>query len=216
MADNYLEKRYEEVFGSGARKTVVRKANPSLDSLLLRNRSHRAFNREHVVRLSDLETIAGVNTKLPSAMNRQPLRFRLVIDGDECAKVLELMHMGAALKEMSLPPEGAEPLAYIIVCTKEREDRYIDIDLGISLQSMALKAVETGLNATIVCSFSRSALAAALELPGDYTPLALLAVGKGADKIQLLSIDESESRSYYRKDGIHYVPKVCIKDLIIK
>ena len=35
MADGYLEKRYEEVFGKGAKKTVVK--HTSLESLMEKN-----------------------------------------------------------------------------------------------------------------------------------------------------------------------------------
>lgn len=225
MADNYLEKRYAEVFGPG-QKTVVKKTNPSLDSLLLRNRSHRSFLKEHLVRMSELEIIIGVNCKIPSAMNQQVLRFYpataaspLVSMGDgnsvTASSVLQkAIHLGGALPELHLPTPGAEPEAFIVVCSTAAEGRYVDIDLGISLQSMALKSVEMGLNSIIVCAFDRPALKDALRLP--YEPLAILCVGKGQDKIQLLSIEESQNHTYYRKDGIHYVPKVCLKDLLIR
>lgn len=215
MADNYLEKRYEELFGKGSGKTVVKKVNPSLDSLLLRNRSHRAFLKEHVVRQDELEKIVGVNTKLPSARNQQVLRFKLVTAGTHESLVLgQSIRLGGALPDLHLPAPGTEPEAFIVVCSCVPEGRYVDIDLGISLQSMGLKAVELGLNATIVCAFDKTRVQEELQLP--YEPLALLLVGKGQDKIQLLSIDEADNHNYYRKEGIHYVPKVAIKDLIIK
>lgn len=215
MADNYLEKRYEEVFGKGASKTVVKKTNPSLDSLLLRNRSHRAFLKEHVVRRDELETIISVNTRIPSAMNQQVLRFLPVTKGDAASAIVQRsIHLGGALPELHLPTPGTEPEAFIVVCSTIDEGRYVDIDLGISMQSMALKSVDLGLNSIIVCAFDRAALKAELNLP--YEPLAILCVGKGQDKIQLLSIDEDQSHKYYRKEGIHYVPKVELKDLIIK
>jgi hypothetical protein len=43
----------------------------------------------------------------------------------------------------------------------------------------------------------------------------VLAIGKGAEKIQLLSIREEERHSYFRDKGIHYVPKVQLDDLIM-
>lgn len=215
MADNYLEKRYDEVFGKGAGKTVVKKVNPSLDSLLLRNRSHRSFLKEHVVRPDELLKIVEVNAKLPSAMNQQVLRFKMVTAGTPESLVLQQsIRLGGALPDLHLPAPGTEPEAFIVVCSCVPEGRYVDIDLGISLQSMGLKAVELGLNATIVCAFDKVKVKEELQLPSE--PLALLLVGKGQDKIQLLSIDETADHRYYSKDGIHYVPKVAVKDLIIK
>ena len=49
MADGYLEKRYEEIFGKGAKKTVVK--HTSIESLMEKNRSYRGYNQEFVVKL---------------------------------------------------------------------------------------------------------------------------------------------------------------------
>ena len=76
MADNYLERR-EEALRSGGR-TVVRRNNPSLDTLLRKNRSHRAFDTSYAVAMRQLETIVAVNPKLPSGRNAQTLRFKLL------------------------------------------------------------------------------------------------------------------------------------------
>jgi len=212
MADNYLEKRYDEVFGGG-RKTVKKIGGPSLDSLLLRNRSHRGFNKAQVVTLQQLQTIVGVNDKIPSGRNQQVLRFRLVTRDSGADKLLPLIKLGGALPELHLPFEGEEPEAFIVICTTVPESKFIDIDLGISLQSMLLKAVEIGLNGIAVGAFDKAAVRAALELPLD--PALIVAIGKGSDKIQLTHISADQSHSYYRKDGIHYVPKLTLKDLLI-
>ena len=45
--------------------------------------------------------------------------------------------------------------------------------------------------------------------------MAILAVGKGAEKIKIKPISVEESRAYYRIDGVHYVPKVKLDDIIL-
>lgn len=212
MADNYLEKRYDEVFGGG-RKTVKKIGGPSLDSLLLRNRSHRGYNKAQVVTLQQLQTIVGVNDKIPSGRNQQVLRFRLVTRDSGADKLLPLIKFGAALPELHLPFEGEEPEAFIVICATVPESKFVDIDLGISLQSMLLKAVEIGLNGIAVGAFDKDAVRAALELP--LAPALIVAIGKGSDKIQLTHIRAGEPQAYYRKDGIHYVPKLALDDLLI-
>ena len=84
MADNYLEKRYDEVFGNG--KTKIKRIGHTLDELLLRNRSYRGFKKEYVVKREELERIVGVCNKIPSARNQQVLRFRLVISSSFAAQ----------------------------------------------------------------------------------------------------------------------------------
>jgi hypothetical protein len=56
-------------------------------------------------------------------------------------------------------------------------------------------------------------LDASFDLP--YTPLMVLAIGKGDERIELTPIAEGESHAYYRHDGIHYVPKLRPADLLI-
>ncbi|MBR6441277.1 MAG: nitroreductase, partial [Bacteroidales bacterium] len=49
----------------------------------------------------------------------------------------------------------------------------------------------------------------------EYEPIAVLAIGKGSDRIELTPIHADESHAYYRRDGIHYVPKVQADELIL-
>lgn len=211
MADNYLEKRYEEVFGKG--RTKVKQVGHTVDELLKRNRSHRGYNKNYKVSRSELERIVAVNTKLPSACNQQLLRFRLVTHDSGSETVLNNIRLGAALPELHLPTPGSEPEAFIVVCSTKPENKLIDIDLGIAAQSMLMKAVEIGLNGIIIGAFNKDKIEEGLQLP--YPPIAIIAIGKGTDRIELKSIGADESHAYYRKDGVHYVPKVRLEELIV-
>lgn len=246
MADNYLEKKFEE-FYSG-KKAAVKHPGVSLDALLTRNRSCRGYDKSYKVHRLQLERIAGVCSKVASAMNRQPLRFRLVTSadplpadvvsstsgatssGDETGMavkgmtsaadqarpsdiVLRHIRLGGALPELHLPLPGTEPEAFIVICSAVPEDRYVDMDLGIAAQSMLLKATEMGLGGIVICAFDREALKRELDLPLD--PLAVLAIGKPAEKFELRSVSARESLKYYREDGIHVVPKLSLADLLI-
>lgn len=204
MADNYLEKRYEETLGNG--KTRVKRIGHTVDELLTKNRSTRGYKKAYKVSRHELERIASVCTRIPSARNQQVLRLRLVTHDSGADLVLPLVKMGAALPELHLPFPGTEPEAFIVVCSTVAENPMVDIDLGIAAQSMLLKAVEMGLNGLIIAAFNRAKMQEALSLP--YPPLLVLAIGKGDERIELKPIDESESHAYYREGGVHYVPKV--------
>ena len=210
MADNYLEKRYDEVFGT---RKVTKRVGHTLDELLTRNRSTRGYNKSFVVSEDLLRQIVSVNTKLGSGCNRQVLRFKLVTQETGAEKVLQNIKMGAALPELHLPFEGTEPEAFIIVCSTSGEDKLALIDLGMSLEAMSLRAVEMGLNTLIVGAFNKANIKEVFNLP--YEPLAVLCVGKGAERIELVPIHENDSHAYYRKDGTHIVPKVMLSDLIL-
>lgn len=211
MADNYLGKKMEDHYAPTTAKRG--KSHPSIAKLLLRNRSHRAYDNSFQVREDQLRRIIDVNRLTPSARNQQVLRFRMVLD-NEADKVLPHIKMGAALPELHLPEKGSEPRAFIIICSTVEESRFVDIDMGIAAQSMLLQAVEIGLNGICIAAFDKARIREELGLP--YDPLMILAIGRGKDNIQLTEISADESHNYYRHDGVHYVPKLRSEELIIK
>ncbi len=210
MADNYLEKKMEE-YRSRSVSPKPSAAIP-LNRLLLLNRSHRGYDQHRIVSRDELRRIVSVNTRIPSARNQQCLRFRMVT-AYEAYKVLTHIKLGGALPELHLPVEGTEPMAFIIICSTIEENKWVDIDLGISAQSMLLKATEMGLNGICIGAFNAQAITEAFALP--YPPLLIVAIGKGAELIQLTEIPAQESHTYYRNEGVHYVPKVKLDDLLI-
>lgn len=210
MADGYLENKMAEYRAGQPRK--VYKPMMSLAQLLRKNRSHRAYDAKTRVRDDQLRKIISACTLVPSARNQQVLRLRPVL-ADEASKVLPLIHLGGALPQLHLPVAGSEPTAYIVVCATVEESRYVDIDLGIAAQSMLLQAVELGLNGICIGAFDRAKLREVLALP--YEPLLVLAIGRGTEKIVLTPIGAAEDHAYYRKEGVHYVPKVRVDDLIL-
>ena len=213
MADNYLENRYDELFGSGRKKTVVKHVGQSLDSLLKKNRSYRGYDKNTKVSLEQLKKIVAVNTLLPSGRNQQALRFKLVTHDTGAEKVLANIKLGGALPELHLPFEGTEPEAFIIICSTVPENKILDIDLGISAQSMLLKAVEMGLNGIMIGAYNKEIIKKEFDLP--YEPVLIVAIGKGTENIRLVEINEDESHKYYRQDGVHFVPKVKLEQLFL-
>lgn len=211
MADNYLEKRYDECFGFA--KPKVKRVGHPLDDLLLRNRSCRGYNKQFLVTREMLERIVGVNSKIGSACNQQVLRYFLVTRDTGSSKILEHIRLGAALPELHLPFPGTEPEAFIIICSTVPESRLVDVDLGISVQSMLLKATEMGLAGICIGAFNKVRIAEAFSL--QYDPLMIVAIGKSAEQFELVPIAETDSHAYYRNSGVHCVPKVRLSDLLL-
>lgn len=210
MADNYLERRQEEL---AQQKKTVRRSNPSLDSLLKRNRSYRGYDSMRTVTEEELRELVSVTTLVGSGMNRQPLRYRLVTAAD-ASKVLPLITLGAALPQEHLPHPSMEPQAYIVVCSAVAEDKVVDIDLGIAGQSILLKATEMGLGGIFILNFRKKEMREALALPLD--PIAVIAIGKPAERVFLVSAEgENPDLTYYRKDGVHFVPKLSLSQILI-
>ena len=211
MADNYLEKKIEEHKARATSSGTPRKQS-TLNTLLAKNRSCRGYDSSFIVRDDQLRSIVDVNTRIPSARNAQALRFR-VVNHAEAAKMLPLIRLGSALPDLHLPMPGTEPNAYIIICSTVPVNKFLYVDLGISAQSMLLRAVELGLAGICIGAFDKEAVKREFAL--GLEPLLILAIGRSAEDIRLVDISPEDSHSYYRKDGVHYVPKLRLDDIII-
>ena len=207
MADNYLERRQQEL-ASSQKKVVVRN-HLSLDTLLHRNRSYRGYDPSRRVTEEELRELVRVVSLTASGMNRQVLRFRPVLEPE---LILPHITLGAALPDEHLPKPGTEPSAFLVVCSTVPEDKVMDIDLGFAAQSILLKATQMGLGGIFILNFRKEAVKEALALPLE--PVAIIAIGKPAESVFLLPSD-GENLKYYRKEGVHYVPKLTINHLII-
>ena len=209
MADNYLGRKMEEY--EAQKCASVRTRRVSLVSLLTKNRSTRGFDSSFKVRKDQLLSLVEAARLAPSAMNQQALRYRLVTE-EEAPLVLPHLRLGTALPDMKLPLEGTEPNAFVVICAT-KEGRFVDIDLGIATQSILLRAVEMGLNGVCIAAFDPEAVQKALQLP--LVPQLLIAIGRSAERIEVVDIAEGESQTYYRRNGVHFVPKLRAEDLII-
>lgn len=210
MADNYLGKKMEDFL---AGKTATSKRTMTFAKLVAKNRSYRGYDNSFTVREDQLRRIMEVVPACPSARNQQVLRLRPVLAA-EADKVLPFIRLGGALRDIKLPLPGTEPHAFIVICSTVAEDKYVNMDIGIIAQTMLLQATEIGLNGICIGAFDHEAVQKSLELP--YEPLLIVAIGKGAEKIQMVGISEGESHNYYRQDGVHFVPKLPLDKIILK
>ena len=210
MADNYLGRKMEEY--EAQKCASVRTRRVSLQSLLAKNRSTRGFDTSFKVRKDQLLSLVEAARLAPSARNQQVLRYRLVTE-EEAHLVLPHIRLGGALPELNLPLEGTEPNAFVVICS-DSEGRFVDMDMGIATQTMLLRAVEMGLNGICIAAFDHEAVREALHLP--LAPQLILAIGRSAERIEVVDVAEGDSTTYYRKNGTHYVPKLCTEDLIIE
>ena len=209
MADNYLGRKMEEY--EAQKCASVRTRWVSLQSLLAKNRSTRGFDTSFKVRKDQLLSLVEAARLAPSARNQQVLRYRLVTE-EEAQLLLPHIRLGGALPELNLPLKGFEPNAFVVICS-DKEGRYVDMDMGIATQTMLLRAVEMGLNGVCIAAFDHKAVCEALQLP--IAPQLILAIGRSAERIEVVDIVEGDSTTYYRKNGTHFVPKLRTEDLII-
>lgn len=179
-------------------------------------RSIRSFDESRPVDGEMLTSFVDVARKTASAANRQPLKYRLVT-GAECAKVQPLTAWAGALPDLTLPPEGKMPTAFIMICHDtdiSPVSDYAAMDVGIAAQTLALAAAEQGVGCCMIGSF-KGEIKTVLGLGESLVPRLLLAFGYPSET-SIICAPKDGSVTYFRDDaGVHFVPKRPLSEIVI-
>lgn len=187
-----------------------------LKELLMKSRSYRRFDENYAVGTETLKDLVELARYVPSTVNSQPLKFKIVNTPDENKKVFECLAWAGLLKDWDGPAEGERPSAYIIILCDlavGKDKRYDD---GICAQTIMLGAAEKGLGGCMFGSVKREKLAENLGIDTEkYSIDLVLALGKPVEEVKIVDLPESCSTAYYRdENNVHYVPKRSVEDLI--
>lgn len=187
-----------------------------IQDLVYRNRSYRRFHQERTVGRILLEELVDLARLSASAANLQPLKYMLSCDAEENRKIFPHLAWAGYLKEWPGPPEGERPAAYILILGDTSVAKSFGCDHGIAAQSILLGAAEKGLGGCMIGAIRRAELAAALNIPPGYEILLVIALGVPKETVRLIPVPEGASIEYYRtSDGVHYVPKRSLAEVII-
>lgn len=189
-----------------------------LKDLVIRNRSYRRFDEKYKISENDLLEMIDTVRFTPSTVNSQALKFMIINDKERRSKVFETLAWAGLLKDWKGPAEGERPSAYIVILCDLSIGKNKMYDDGIAAQTIMLSAVEKGLGGCILGAVNREKLANNLHIDSEkYAIDLVLALGKPAEKINLVDIPENGSTAYFRDEkGNHYVPKRSLEELIIK
>lgn len=191
-----------------------------INDLVIDSRSYRSFDESKKLEKEDLRVLVDTARLCPSAVNRQPLKYRLVYEHDEVEELLALTKWGGLLPDVKLPPDGHHPVAFIAVCCDTSICENVDgarFDAGIACQTIMLQACEMGLGGCMIGAFNPSEVSACLLIPKKYKPIVLLALGVPDETVILCNIPESGSTAYFRDSAnLHFVPKRSLDDVIIE
>ncbi len=128
--------------------------------------------RKYLKRPLDHETLLRLLKAIqlsPSARNRQPWQFIVVIDDDLKRKLAY-----AAMNQMFIADAGA---IFVACGEKQRSGKWYLVDVAIACQQMILLATSLGLGTCWIGAFSAEAVEKLLEIPNDLETIALIAVG---------------------------------------
>ena len=188
--------------------------------LVIENRSYRSFDESKRIGRDDLYDLIDTARLCPSAVNRQPLRYRPVFEPEEVEGTLAFTHWAGLLPDVKLPPDGHHPTAFILICCDTAvtaDPAHAETDCGIAAQTILLAAAEQGFGGCMLGAFDRDKTAAYLRIPKKLSPMLLIALGVPDETVFLCEIPESGSTNYFRdKAGLHFVPKRSLDDVIVE
>lgn len=188
-----------------------------LQDLVLKTRSYRRFDERHTVDRETLRELVDLARHAASGSNKQPLKYVLSCDPKTNKRIFPHTRWAGYLSDWPGPVEGERPTAYIVILGDTEISNSVGCDHGIAAQTIMLGATEKGLGGCMIGSVDRPRLREVLDIPERYEILLILALGKPIEKVVLESVGPDGDIKYHRDaQGVHYVPKRSLNDLILK
>jgi len=188
-----------------------------LYDLIRKNRSYRRFHQEHQISESALRELIELARLSPSGMNKQPLRFILSYEPKRNAAIFAHTRWARTLPDWPGPEEGERPSAYILILGDTTIRKPFGQDPGIAAHSILLGATERGLGGCMIGNLNREGLRTALDIDEKYEIPLVLAIGKPKETVVIEKLEPGGDYRYYRdEEGVHYVPKKSLEELIIE
>ncbi len=189
--------------------------------LIKQSRSHRNFTDKKISE-EDILKILECTRYSSNAKNSQDLRFSYTIDDEKTKEIFKNISLGGALSKEDKPIIEERPRGIITILTEKnntKSEKTLYYDIGIVSQNIALMAKELDYSTCILLSFKQKELCEIMNIPKGFEIKAVIVLGKSKDKVEIIDIEDknlAENFKYYRKNGIHYLPKLKLEDLIIK
>lgn len=187
-----------------------------IEHLSRTTRSFRRFRESYPVTETLMTQWVNNARVTASAANKQPLRYRIVTDSDQCARVFETLSWAAALPDWNGPKEGERPTGYIVMAvdSKTFEGELWRFDAGIAAQTIMLASTEEGFGGCMILSFKRKQIKEILDMPEGLEPVLVLALGRPIEDVRLVDAEGDDTTYYRNENQVHFVPKRRLEDVL--
>ena len=189
-----------------------------MESLVIRNRTCRAFDAKCPIPADLMLDLVDLARRTASGMNKQPLRYRILTEHADLEKMVRNARFGTALKDVKLPPEDGKPTGYIMIFTDSEAgspDSLALKDVGIAAQTILLAATEQGFGGCMLGSFDPKALSLALGVDARYQPQLAIALGTPAETACLVEAKDGKLAYFRDESNVHHVPKLPLDEVLI-
>lgn len=188
-----------------------------IKELIMKNRTYRRFYQEVEIEQSILEELIDLARLSSSGANLQPLKYVISNSKEKNQLIFQHLKWAGYLTNWVGPVEGERPSAYIVILADKEISKNVLWDHGIACQSILLGACEKGLGGCMFGSVNREGLKSDLNIPEQYEPLLVIALGKPKETVVLEECKSSDDIKYWRDEKeVHHVPKRRLEDVILK
>lgn len=185
--------------------------------LVKRNRTYRRFYQDVPVDNNVMEELVELARLSSSGANLQSIKYVLSNTVEKNQLIFPNLKWAGYLTDWNGPEEGERPAAYIVMLLDHNISQNCFWDHGIACQSILLGACEKGFGGCMFGSFDRNGIRTSLNIPEEYEPLLVIALGKPKEQVVLEELKDDGSIKYWRdENGVHHVPKRKLQDLILK
>ena len=188
-----------------------------LDSIIKANRSYRSFKKSERISEETLRALVDICRYAPSSVNLQPLKYKICYTEEDCALIEPHVRYAKALKNITLPPVGHEPAAYVMIFLDTSiADNLLTYrrDVGIVAQTMLLSAVEKGYGGCMIGNFDGEDLSRIFGAPEGYSLQLVVALGVPDEEIILEDIKDGKVNYYRDENNVHHVPKRTLDEIL--
>lgn len=187
-----------------------------IEHLSRTTRSFRRFRESYPVTETLMTQWVNNARVTASAANKQPLRYRIVTESDQCARVFETLSWAAALPDWDGPKEGERPTGYIVMAVDSQtfEGELWRFDAGIAAQTIMLASTEEGFGGCMILSFKRKQIKEILDMPEGLEPVLVLALGRPIEDVRLVDAEGGDTTYYRNENQVHFVPKRRLEDVL--
>lgn len=187
-----------------------------LRNLLECNRSIRRFDNARQISFEEIKEIVALARLCASGRNAQPLKYRIVIERNECREVYPLLAWAGYYKDWDGPEEAQRPVAYLVQCLDTEIAGNQLCDDGLQLEALTLGAAAKGIGCCIIKAFNAPALSRELGLGEHLQPLYVVAMGYPAETAKIVDLPADGDYKYFRNESDEQcVPKRPAEDIII-
>jgi nitroreductase len=183
--------------------------------LVRRARSRRRYVAADAISRETMLQLVDIARNVPSGMNAQPLRYRVVSDAAESAHVFECTNWAKSLRTGPAPTLAERATGWIVILS-HNPTLSPGIDVGIAAQTIQLAATAAGYSACMLLSVDRPRLQQILNLPVGMNVELLMGLGRPGEQVALEELPATGQTAYWRTpDQVHHVPKRKLDDVLV-